>query len=85
MFYVRFLPDGFISDVGSNLIFPLAHLNILISAELSLFSSFFFTAQHSEPYVIAGLMIVLKTLGQDYKRFSSMDWCSTHNLCSEMT
>ena len=22
------------------------------------------------------------TLGQDYKRFSSMDWCSTHNLCS---
>ena len=23
--------------------------------------------------------------GQDYKRFSSMDWCSTHNLCSEMT
>ena len=46
----------------SNLVFPLAHLNILISAELSLFSSFFFTAQHSEPYVIAGLMIVLKTL-----------------------
>ena len=25
------------------------------------------------------------TRGQDYKRFSSMDWCSTHNLCSEMT
>ena len=46
----------------SNLVVPLAHLNILISAELSLFSSFFFTAQHSEPYVIAGLMIVLKTL-----------------------
>ena len=23
--------------------------------------------------------------GPDYKRFSSMDWCSTHNLCSEMT
>ena len=23
--------------------------------------------------------------GQDYKRFSSMDWCSTHNMCSEMT
>ena len=46
----------------SNLVFPLAHLNILISAELSLISSFFFTAQHSEPYVIAGLMIVLKTL-----------------------
>ena len=46
----------------SNLVFPLAHLNILISAEFSLFSFFFFTAQHSEPYVIAGLMIVLKTL-----------------------
>ena len=42
----------------SNLVFPLSHVNILISAELSLFSSFFFTAQHSEPYVIAGLMIV---------------------------
>ena len=26
-----------------------------------------------------------ETWGQDYKRFSSMDWCSTHNLCSEMT
>ena len=38
----------------SNLVFPLAHLNILISAEFSLLSSFFFTAQHSEPYVIAG-------------------------------
>ena len=46
----------------SNLVFPLAHLNTLISAELSLFSSFFLTDQHSEPYVIAGLMIVLKTL-----------------------
>ena len=27
----------------------------------------------------------LKSWGQDYKRFSSMDWCSTHTLCSEMT
>ena len=26
-----------------------------------------------------------KTRGQDYKRFSSMSRCSTHNLCSEMT
>ena len=25
------------------------------------------------------------TGGQDYKRFSSMSRCSTHNLCSEMT
>ena len=25
------------------------------------------------------------TRGQDYKRFSSMSRCSTHNLCSEMT
>ena len=23
--------------------------------------------------------------GQDYKEISSMDWCSTDNLCSEMT
>ena len=45
-----------------NLVFPLAHLTILISAEFSLFSSFVFTAQHSEPYVIAVMMIVLKTL-----------------------
>ena len=29
----------------SNLVFPLAHLNILISAEFCLFSSFFFSAQ----------------------------------------
>ena len=26
-----------------------------------------------------------KIRGQDYKRFSSMSRCSTHNLCSEMT
>ena len=44
----------------SNLVFLLAHLNILISAEFNLFSSFFFTAQHSEPYVIAGLIIVFQ-------------------------
>ena len=37
--------------VWSNLVFPLAHLNILISAELSLFSSFFVTVQHSEVYM----------------------------------
>ena len=49
----------------SNLVFALAHLNILISAEFSLLSCFFFTAQHSEPYVIAGLMIVLKTLSSN--------------------
>ena len=50
----------------SNLVFPLAHLNILISAEFSLLSSFFLMAQHSEPYVIAGLMIVLKTLSFNF-------------------
>ena len=55
-----FLLSSFL--MWSNLVFPLAHLNILISAELSLFSSVFFTAQHSEPYVIASLIIVLKTL-----------------------
>ena len=57
--WASFLMSSFL--MWSNLVFPL-HLNILISAEFSLFSSFFFTAQHSELYVIAGLMIVLKTL-----------------------
>ena len=28
---------------------------------------------------------VFITRGHDYKRFSSMSRCSTHNLCSEMT
>ena len=28
---------------------------------------------------------IWETRGQDYKEISSMDWCSTHNLCSEMT
>ena len=47
----------------SNLSCLLAHFNILISAdEFSLFSSFFFTAQHSEPYVVVGLVIVLNNL-----------------------
>ena len=55
-----FLMSSFL--MWSNLVYPLALLNILISAELSLFSSFFFTAQYSEPYVIAGLIIVLKNL-----------------------
>ena len=40
--YVCLFSDVFISDV----VFPLAHLNILISAEFSLLSSFFLTAQH---------------------------------------
>ena len=40
-----FLMSSFL--MGSNLVFPLANLNILISAEFSLLSSFFFTAQHS--------------------------------------
>ena len=58
--WASFLMSSFL--MWSNLFFPLAHLNILISAEFILLSSFFFTAQHSEPYVMAGLMIVLKTL-----------------------
>ena len=59
-----FLMSSFL--MWSNLVFPLAHLNILILAEMSVFSSFFFTAQRSELYVIAGLMIVLKTLSFNY-------------------
>ena len=62
--WASFLMSSFL--MWSNLVFPLAHLNILISAEFSLLSSFFFTAQHSEPYVMAGLMIVLKTLSFNY-------------------
>ena len=58
--WASFLMSSFL--MWSNLVFPLAHLNILILAEFSLLSSFVFTAQHSERYVIAGLMIVLKTL-----------------------
>ena len=46
--------------IWSNLVLSLVHFNILISAEFCLLSYFFFTAQHSEPYVIAGLMIVLE-------------------------
>ena len=47
-----------------NLVFPLAHLDILISAEFILVTFFFFrpSAQHSKPHIIVGLMIVLKTL-----------------------
>ena len=55
-----FLVSSFL--MWSYLFFLLAHFIILISIELSLFSSIFFMVQHSEPYVIAGLMIVLKTL-----------------------
>ena len=58
--YASFLMSSFL--MWSNLVFSLAYLNILILAEFSLLSSFFLTAQYSEPYVIAGLMIVLKTL-----------------------
>ena len=29
--------------------------------------------------------LIVTSLSQDYKRFSSMYRCSTHNLCSEMT
>ena len=54
MLYVRLLPGVFVSDVVQPGLpyCPSQHPH---------FSSFF-TAQHSEPYVIAGLMIVLKTL-----------------------
>ena len=44
--WASFLMSSFL--MWSNLVFPLAHLNILISAEFSLLSSFFFTAQHSD-------------------------------------
>ena len=44
----------------SFLVLPLIHRSILISATCNLFSSFFLTAQHSAPYVIVGLITVLK-------------------------
>ena len=43
--WTSFLMSSFL--MWSNLVFPLAHLNILISAEFNLLSSFFFAAQHS--------------------------------------
>ena len=43
----------------SFLVSPLAHLSILISVVCSFCVSFFFTAQHSDPYIIAGLTMVL--------------------------
>ena len=54
-------------------LFSLAHLDILISAEFSFLSSFFFTAQHYEPYVIAGLMIVLNC------------WSSAHDSQTQLS
>ena len=58
--WASFLMSSFL--MWSNLVFPLAHLNIIISAEFSLLSSFFFTVQHSNPYVIDVQMIVLKNV-----------------------
>ena len=43
----------------SFLVLPLAHLSILISVVCSFCVSYFFTAQHSDPYIIAGLTMVL--------------------------
>ena len=61
-FYVGLLPDVFISDAVQPGL-PSCHLNILVSAEFSLFSSILFYGPHSEPYGNAvGLMIVLKNL-----------------------
>ena len=39
-----------------------------------------FTSSSQRPF-----SLVIESRGQDYKRFSSMSRCSTHNLCSEMT
>ena len=40
---------------------------------------------HVDDNIVLLLEDVGETGGQDYKRFSSMSRCSTHNLCSEMT
>ena len=57
MLCVCLLPDVIISYV-----IHFAHLNILISAEFSVLSSFILNARHSELHVITGLMVVLQTL-----------------------
>ena len=36
-------------------------------------------------FAVRSMLKYLLYWGQDYKRFSSMSRCSTHNLCSEMT
>ena len=47
----------------SSLLFHLAHLNILISAELSLISSLLSTAQHSQPHICQPSVIrILRSL-----------------------
>ena len=46
----------------SSLVFSLADRNMRISAVCNFLSSFFLTAQHSAPYVIAGFIAVLYTL-----------------------
>ena len=57
MFYVRLLPDVFISEVVQPSI-TYCNRNIIISAEFCLLSSAVFCAPHSERYVIARLMMV---------------------------
>ena len=46
----------------SFLVLPLAHLSILISVVCSFCVSFFLNAQHSDPYIIAGMTMVLEIL-----------------------
>ena len=50
--------------------------------QLTVLASFVCAAYFPKCIEISGIRY---DWGQDYKRFSSMDWCSTHNLCSEMT
>ena len=38
-----------------------------------------------DSYHVACLHDIIMFWGQDYRRFSSISRCSTHNLCSEMT
>ena len=46
---------------------------------------FFVTKMFGEVSVSTSVNLSKLRRGQDYKRFSSMSRCSTHNLCSEMT
>ena len=51
----------------------------------SLFHHIFFLTTQNVPISTSTTPLASLSRGQDYKRFSSMSRCSTHNLCSEMT
>ena len=55
----------FLHDLQCSLVIPLAHCNMCISVVCH-FLSFFLTAQHFAPYIMAGLIAVLYTLSFNF-------------------